>query len=122
MPGIDERMLAQRIEEIKRAINGLGDSVAISVGVALFPDDGDATDTLLVEADSRMYADKQNNSRRRAEAKHQAATAMAIELSNVQDLDVTEAVTRMQSTISQLQANLQTSSVILNLSLMDFLR
>ncbi len=51
-----------------------------------------------------------------------AATAMEIELSNVQDLDVTEAVTRMQSTITQLQANLQTSSVILNLSLMDFLQ
>ena len=80
MPGIDERMLAQRIEEIKRAIAGLGDSVAISVGAALFPEDGDATNTLLVEADSRMYADKQNKLRRRAEAKRQDAAAMAIEV------------------------------------------
>lgn len=43
-------------------------------------------------------------------------------LSQVQDLDYAEAVTQMQSASVQLQANMQTSSMLLNLSLLDFLR
>jgi flagellin-like hook-associated protein FlgL len=43
-------------------------------------------------------------------------------LSNVQDLDFAEAVTRMQAAEIQLQASLQTAGRLLNVSLMDFLR
>lgn len=43
-------------------------------------------------------------------------------LSEVQDLDYAEAVTQLQGALTQLQANLQTSSNLLNLSLLDFLR
>lgn len=43
-------------------------------------------------------------------------------LSNVQDLDFAEAVTRMQAAEIQLQASLQTAGRLLNQSLMDFLR
>jgi len=79
MPGIDKRMLAQRILEIKSAVNGLGDSVSISVGAALFPDDGSTTDVLLVEADSRMFADKQKSHRHR-DATTEQALALPIEV------------------------------------------
>ena len=51
-----------------------------------------------------------------------AGTMAEIFLSEVRDLDFAEAVTQMQSTLTQLQATMQTSGVLLNLSLMDFLR
>ncbi len=43
-------------------------------------------------------------------------------LSKLQDLDFTEAITKMQAMTTQLQATLQTSSRVMNLSLLDFLR
>ncbi len=43
-------------------------------------------------------------------------------LSEVQDLDFAEAATAMQAAMTQLQANLQVSSSLMNLSLLDFLR
>ncbi len=43
-------------------------------------------------------------------------------LSEVQDLDFAEAITRMQATLTQSQATMQTTPLIMNLSLMDFLR
>ncbi len=51
-----------------------------------------------------------------------AALTTEIFLSEVQDLDYAEAVTRLQAAMTQLQANLQTSSVVMSLSLLDFLR
>lgn len=51
-----------------------------------------------------------------------AVDATRILLSEVQDLDYAEAATEMQAALTQLQANLQASSSILGLSLMDFLR
>lgn len=50
------------------------------------------------------------------------AATTEIFLSQVQDLDYAEAVTRLQASLMQLQATMQTSSVLLNMSLMDFLR
>jgi hypothetical protein len=38
--------------------------VAISVGAAIFPYDGDSYETLLATADSRMYRDKTRRKRR----------------------------------------------------------
>jgi len=43
-------------------------------------------------------------------------------LSQVKDLDFTEAATKLQSALTQFQANLQVSSRIVNVSLLDFLR
>ncbi len=51
-----------------------------------------------------------------------AALMSEVFLSEVQDLDYAEAVTRLQETLTRLQANLQTGSVVMNLSLLDFLR
>lgn len=51
-----------------------------------------------------------------------AATSTEIFLSNVQDLDYTEAVVEMQAALTQLQANLQVSSSLMSLSLLDYLR
>lgn len=51
-----------------------------------------------------------------------AAGAAGVFLSEVQDLDYAEAITRMQSAVTQLQANLRTSSLLLNVSLLDFLQ
>jgi flagellar hook-associated protein 3 FlgL len=50
-----------------------------------------------------------------------ASVSTQVFLSNVQDLDFAEAVTRMQAAEIQLQASLQTAGRLLNQSLMDFL-
>ncbi len=51
-----------------------------------------------------------------------AAAATEIFLSDVQDLDYASAITKMQAASTQLQAGLQTSSLLLSVSLLDFLR
>jgi diguanylate cyclase (GGDEF)-like protein/putative nucleotidyltransferase with HDIG domain len=63
MPGVGEEMMPERIRAIRRSIDALGESVSISVGVAIFPDDGADAESLLVEADTRMYFDKQQKKR-----------------------------------------------------------
>ena len=50
-----------------------------------------------------------------------AALTTEVFLSQVRDLDYAEAVTKLQGTMTQLQANLQASSRALSLSLLDFL-
>lgn len=49
-------------------------------------------------------------------------TATQVLLSDVKDVDLTEAIVRFQQTQTALQANLQTASRVLNLSLLDFLQ
>ena len=51
-----------------------------------------------------------------------ASLTSEIFLSQVRDVDYAEAITQLQSAMTRLQANMQTSSVVLNLSLLDFLR
>lgn len=51
-----------------------------------------------------------------------AANTTEAFLGQVQNLDYAEAVTRMQAALTQLQANLQTSSNLLRISLLNFLR
>ncbi|UCC28686.1 MAG: flagellar hook-associated protein FlgL [Phycisphaerales bacterium] len=51
-----------------------------------------------------------------------AADSTQVFLSQVRDLDYAEAAVQMQAALTQLQANLQTSSSLLNVSLLDFLR
>lgn len=51
-----------------------------------------------------------------------AVDATRIMLSGVKDVDFTEAVTRFQQAQTTLQANLMTSSRMMNLSLLNFLR
>jgi len=53
--------------------------------------------------------------------REQTADTTQVFLSEVQDLDYADAVTRLQAMTTQLQANLQTSSRVLSLSLLDFL-
>jgi flagellin-like hook-associated protein FlgL len=50
-----------------------------------------------------------------------ASQTTEIFLSEIRDLDYAEAVTRMESALTQLQASMQTSSVLFNLSLLDYL-
>ncbi len=50
-----------------------------------------------------------------------AVTTTKTFLSQIQDLDYAEAITQMQAAMTQLQANLQTGSTLMNLSLMDYL-
>ncbi len=50
-----------------------------------------------------------------------AVTATQKLLSEVKDLDCTEAVTRFQQAQTTLQANLMTGSKLLQMSLMDYL-
>ncbi|MCH7592146.1 MAG: hypothetical protein IH989_05135 [Planctomycetes bacterium] len=51
-----------------------------------------------------------------------AAFATELFLADIEGLDFVEAATQMQSALTQIQANLQTSSALLNLSILDFLR
>lgn len=51
-----------------------------------------------------------------------AAAASEIFLSDVRDLNYAETITKMQMAMTRLQANLQSSSATLNLSILDFLR
>jgi len=66
-------------------------------------------------------ARSQTMATKRAQIEDATATTQVF-LSNVQDLDYAEAATRLQTAMTQLQANLQAGSSVLNLSLMDFLR
>jgi len=51
-----------------------------------------------------------------------ASITTEVLLSDVRDIDYASAVTELQSSLSQMQASLQSSSMVLNLSLLDFLR
>jgi len=51
-----------------------------------------------------------------------ATDSAQVFLSEVEDLDYAEAVTRLQAAVTQLQASLQTGSVLLSGSLLDFLQ
>ena len=63
--GSDQSRVAERIEELARIDwpagpgNDAADRVSISVGAAVFPQDGSDADQLLAEADRRMYKAKQ---------------------------------------------------------------
>ena len=65
---------------------------------------------------------REQASGRKLQRTQYAARTTEIVLSEVQGLDFAEAATRMQAAQIQLQASLQTSSVLFNLSLLDFLR
>ncbi|MDO8863091.1 GGDEF domain-containing protein [Haliea sp. E1-2-M8] len=67
--GIDNRVSAGRVaKRLREALDGpavLGSetvSVAIAVGVAIWPQDGDSVDALLTAADRHMYEDKPGHS------------------------------------------------------------
>ncbi len=60
--------------------------------------------------------------RARVEQTENAVVATRALLSNIEDLDYTEAVTKFQQAQTALQANLLSGSQLLNLSLLDFLR
>ena len=72
LSGCDSELAERKRVELQRAVDHLqfepvpGTSLplAISVGAAIFPDDGDAYETLLATADSRMYRDKSRRKRR----------------------------------------------------------
>ena len=66
-------------------------------------------------------ARSQTMATKRAQMEDAAATTQVF-LSDVQELDYAEAATRLQTAMTQLQANLQAGSSVLNLSLLDFLR
>jgi len=69
--------------ELQRAVDqvpfearpGKNIKLAISVGAAIFPHDGDSYETLLATADSRMYRDKTRRKRRGDDPRHAAAAA-----------------------------------------------
>ncbi len=85
---------------------------------------GQRLDTLRNDV-TRMHgiigARSQTLSTKRTQMQEAAATTQVF-LSEVQDLDYAEAVTRLQTAMTQLQANLQAGSAVMNLSLLDFLR
>ena len=73
--------LAAKIEQIDRVVRMAGNEIdadlSISVGSAVYPDDGSEAETLLAEADRRMYGVK----RRRRESKNGDPTLSLTNLS-----------------------------------------
>lgn len=59
--------------------------------------------------------------RERLNQVEESVTTAKVLLSDIQDLDYAEAITKLQAASTQLQASLQTNSVLLNLSLLDYL-
>ena len=85
---------------------------------------GGRLDTLTADV-TRMHAIIGARSQTMATKRTQmedATTSTQQFLSEVRDLDYAEAATRLQTAMTQLQANLQAGSSVMNLSLLDFLR
>jgi len=63
--GVDQTAIGQRIDQLRQMVWHAGsgdefyDHVSMSVGAAVFPQDGSDADELLAEADRRMYKAKQ---------------------------------------------------------------
>jgi diguanylate cyclase (GGDEF)-like protein len=82
--------------ELQRAVDGLQFEarpgkmlpLAISVGAAVFPHDGDSYETLLANADSRMYRDKTRRKREAAGANPHAAHARPTPPESLTEVDV----------------------------------
>ena len=53
---------------------------------------------------------------------NEAAQTTEVFLSEVRDLDYTDAITNLEASMTQLEASLRTSAIVSNLSLLDFLR
>src|SRR5690606_31584187 len=65
MPGAEARQGLERAETIRQAVKGLrieglpvGESISVSLGVAIYPDHGVEGDALLRAADAALYASK----------------------------------------------------------------
>ena len=85
---------------------------------------GDRIDSLRNEVTRQhgiVGARSQSMTRKLGQAEEVAATTQVF-LSEVKDLDFASAATELQSSLALLQANMQTSSNLLNVSLLDFLR
>jgi diguanylate cyclase (GGDEF)-like protein/PAS domain S-box-containing protein len=70
--------IAEKLVEhlsVPMQIDGHALPVSPSIGVCLFPDDGDAADLLIMNADTAMYVAKEAGRRRAVEFKPQMATA-----------------------------------------------
>jgi len=67
MPGVTREKLQERVVELEAAVRAAGkrvsgeNIVSLSVGAAMYPDDGTDAESLLAEADRRMYANKQSH-------------------------------------------------------------
>jgi diguanylate cyclase (GGDEF)-like protein/putative nucleotidyltransferase with HDIG domain len=73
LPGLVGEDIHKKIDQVQAAIEGIQSEkrfgrfikLSLSVGAATFPQDGNDADTLLAVADSRMYADKFTQKKRR---------------------------------------------------------
>ncbi len=87
--GNDQRAIADRIDQLRRIVwpAGPGDEfrtqVSMSVGLAVFPQDGSDADELLAEADRRMYKAKQAH-KQKPTSIAPAASQPALETATVQ--------------------------------------
>jgi diguanylate cyclase (GGDEF)-like protein/putative nucleotidyltransferase with HDIG domain len=87
--------------ELQRAVDGVQFEarpgkmlpLAVSIGAAVFPHDGDSYETLLANADSRMYRDKTRRKREAAGANPHAAHARPAPPERLTDVDVARAAT-----------------------------
>jgi diguanylate cyclase (GGDEF)-like protein/putative nucleotidyltransferase with HDIG domain len=87
--------------ELQRAVDGVQFEarpekmlpLAISIGAAVFPHDGDSYETLLANADSRMYRDKTRRKREAAGNNPHAAHARPTPPERLTEIDVARAAT-----------------------------
>jgi diguanylate cyclase (GGDEF)-like protein len=70
--GTDQSAIDERIDQLRQiewhagSGEGIDDQVSMSVGAAMFPQDGSDADEVLAEADRRMYKAKQAHKQERA--------------------------------------------------------
>jgi diguanylate cyclase (GGDEF)-like protein len=81
LPGVTDEIGAAQTERLRSVALETGwnvcgeECLSMSVGVAVYPADGADTQTLLAEADRRMYADKQ---KRKAEKRRELEEASRV--------------------------------------------
>ncbi len=75
LPGLTLQQVAPKMERLNSITREAGkevfeiDSLSLSIGHALYPDDGGDAEQLLSEADRRMYAAKQRQKAQMAESR-----------------------------------------------------
>jgi len=80
IPGLPGENLNERIAQLENAVRLAGQGVcgepivSLSVGAAIYPNDGADAESLLSEADHRMYAAKQGHKKNAATGIKLAAT------------------------------------------------
>jgi diguanylate cyclase (GGDEF)-like protein len=115
-PGLTSEAAAKKTEQLREQAKQAGREICgeeiltLSVGQAVFPDDGEDAEELLAEADRRMYVDKQQQPQRKNRRLHpRMKTHSTIEL---RPLDGTKPILGNVTNISLNGCYVETTSIL----------